>query len=132
MTLNVRRFQIVFLVLICAVMANLAAGQQPSIRSVRADSRTVGLYEKFALRIDLKATYDNPLDPDKIDIFFNDVCMVKSGIGCGEQAEARATDILKTDEFAVSIDLNAGNARASVWTCDFSTDYVKINADKRS
>ena len=73
-----------------------------------------------------------PLDPGKIDIFFNDVCMVKNGVGCGEQAEARATDILKTDEFAVCIDLDAGNSRTSVWTCDFSIDYVKINADYRS
>jgi len=40
----------------------------PSIVSVRASETTVGLYEKFELRIDLKATYVNPFDPDEIDL----------------------------------------------------------------
>ena len=35
-------------------------------------------------------------------------------------------------EIAVRIDLFRGEARAEVWTCDFSCDYVKINADYRS
>ena len=68
MTLNVKRFTIVLVGLIGVAMVNLAAGQQPSIQSVRADSRTVGLYEKFELRIDLKADYKNPFDPDQIDL----------------------------------------------------------------
>ena len=68
MTLNKRYFAIVFFALFSVTMVNLAAGQQPSILSVRAESRTVGLYEKFELRVDLKAAYDNPFDPDQIDL----------------------------------------------------------------
>jgi len=68
MTLNARRFVIVIVGIISVVTVNPAAGEQPSILSVRKVSRTVGLYEKFELRIDLKATYDNPFDPDQIDL----------------------------------------------------------------
>jgi hypothetical protein len=54
--------------LVCLVTEDFVWAEQPSILSVRADSRTVGLYEKFELRIDLKATYDNPFDPEQIDL----------------------------------------------------------------
>ena len=73
-----------------------------------------------------------PVEPHKIDLFFNDVMMVKNGVGCGSEAEARATEVLKKAEFSILIDLNMGTGRASMFTCDFSIDYVKINADYRS
>ncbi len=73
-----------------------------------------------------------PVEPHKIDLFFNDVMMVKNGVGCGNAAEARATQVLKQEEFSILIDLNMGTGRASIFTCDFSIDYVKINADYRS
>ena len=72
------------------------------------------------------------VNPDQIDIYFNDVMMVKDGTGCGEAAEVEATKVLKQPEFAVRIDLHMGDAAFSVFTCDFSIDYVKINADYRS
>ena len=58
--------------------------------------------------------------------------MVEAGIGCGIRAEAEATKILKKSEFEITIDLKLGKGHASVLTCDFSIDYVKINADYRS
>jgi glutamate N-acetyltransferase/amino-acid N-acetyltransferase len=73
-----------------------------------------------------------PMDPKKIDIFFGSVQMVKSGFGCGKEAEAEATRVLKQDEFTVTIDLNLGPKTETVYTCDFSIDYVKINADYRT
>lgn len=73
-----------------------------------------------------------PVDPEKIDIFFGSAQMVKSGFGCGKEAEAEATRVLKQDEFAVTIDLNLGPETETVFTCDFSIDYVKINADYRT
>ena len=72
------------------------------------------------------------LKPDRIDIFFDDVMMVKSSTGCGSAAESDATDILKKSEFSITLDLNMGTGYASVFTCDFSIDYVKINADYRT
>lgn len=75
---------------------------------------------------------DAPVNPDKIDIFFDDIMMVKNGLGCGKAAEAASTKVLKKPEFAVLIDLHQGKGFSSVLTCDFSIDYVKINADYRS
>ena len=71
-------------------------------------------------------------EPDKIDVFFNDVQMVSKGMGCGLAAEDQTTHVLKKPEFTISIDLNMGDGSASVFTCDFSVDYVKINADYRT
>jgi glutamate N-acetyltransferase/amino-acid N-acetyltransferase len=73
-----------------------------------------------------------PLLPDAVDISFNDVLLVKNGLWCGSEAEAEATKVLKLPEFTVNIDVHMGEGRASYWTCDFSIDYVKINADYRS
>ncbi len=73
-----------------------------------------------------------PLLPEKLAIFFNDVQMVANGAGLGSDAEARATEVLKTPEFVLTIDLGLGEGRASVLTCDFSYDYVRINADYRT
>lgn len=72
------------------------------------------------------------LDPESLDLFFDDVQMARAGQGCGEEAEARATEVLRKKEFRVTLDLNGGNGAATVWTCDFSLDYVRINADYRS
>jgi glutamate N-acetyltransferase/amino-acid N-acetyltransferase len=73
-----------------------------------------------------------PLDQGKINIFFDDVLMVKNGVGCGKAVEVEATKVLRKPELLISIDLNMGSGCASVFTCDFSVDYVKINADYRS
>ncbi|BBO74099.1 arginine biosynthesis bifunctional protein ArgJ [Desulfosarcina widdelii] len=71
-------------------------------------------------------------DPDRVDLFFNDVQMVKDGRGCGLEAEKEATEVLRLPEFSVTVDLNQGSGTAGMLTCDFSLDYVKINADYRS
>ena len=73
-----------------------------------------------------------PLEPGTIDVYFGDVMMVKNGLGCGKRAEAEATHILKQSEYTLTVDLKAGAGKASMFTCDFSIDYVKINADYRS
>ncbi len=73
-----------------------------------------------------------PLEPGTIDVYFADVLIVKNGKGCGKKAEAQATQVLKQPEYTLTVDLKAGEGKASVFTCDFSIDYVKINADYRS
>ncbi|MBT8350383.1 MAG: bifunctional glutamate N-acetyltransferase/amino-acid acetyltransferase ArgJ [Deltaproteobacteria bacterium] len=72
------------------------------------------------------------IDPYRTDIFFDHVMIAKNGMWCGDQAETEAAKILQKDEFVISIDLNMAQGWASVFTCDFSIDYVKINADYRS
>ena len=73
-----------------------------------------------------------PFDPEKMDIYFNDVLMFSEGSGRGLAVEDEVTKVLKLSEFAITIDLHSGDCRTSVWTCDFSVDYVRINADYRS
>jgi glutamate N-acetyltransferase/amino-acid N-acetyltransferase len=71
-------------------------------------------------------------DQHKVDIAFDDVLMVHNGLGQGAEVETRATAVLKKPEFVVTIDLHAGQGSKDIYTCDFSIDYVKINADYRS
>ncbi len=70
--------------------------------------------------------------PDRVDIAFGDVAIVKDGLALGKDAETAAAKVLKEKQITVSIDLHDGKACAEVLTCDFSIDYVKINADYRS
>ena len=73
-----------------------------------------------------------PIEPQKIDILFGSVLMIQNGMGCGPAAEAEATKVLKQPEYDITIDLKMGSCSATVFTCDFSIDYVKINADYRT
>ena len=70
--------------------------------------------------------------PERVDISFGDVMIVKDGLGQGKEAEMAATAILKEKNIVVTIDLKDGTGCAEIYTCDFSIDYVKINADYRS
>ena len=70
--------------------------------------------------------------PDRVDIAFGEVVIVKNGLGLGKESEAAATRVLREKAITVSIDLQDGTGCAEVLTCDFSIDYVKINADYRS
>ena len=72
------------------------------------------------------------VNTDKIDLFFNNIKMVGNGIGLGIDAEREATEVLKQKEFAITVDMRLGKAEAAVWTCDFSYDYVRINAAYRT
>ena len=72
------------------------------------------------------------LNPQAVSIAFDDVLMVAAGVGRGAEVEARATRVLKQREFTVTVNLGTGNATAEYLTCDFSLDYVKINADYRT
>jgi glutamate N-acetyltransferase/amino-acid N-acetyltransferase len=73
-----------------------------------------------------------PIEPQKIDISFGPVMMIQNGMGCGQAVEAEATKVLKQPEYDITMDLKMGSCSARVFTCDFSIDYVKINADYRT
>jgi glutamate N-acetyltransferase/amino-acid N-acetyltransferase len=72
------------------------------------------------------------LNQDTIDICFDDVEIVSKSVLSGNDIEKEASKVLLNPEFTVTIDLNIGEGEASVLTCDFSIDYVKINADYRT
>ena len=73
-----------------------------------------------------------PMDQRLIELAFNDVTIVKGGIGVGKEAEEQAKEAMAAEEFSVTLDLGLGKARAQVLASDLSGDYVRINADYRS
>ncbi len=69
---------------------------------------------------------------DNIDLKFDDVLIVDKGKWCGKDAEAKANLILKKDEYKIVLNLNIGQFEDYFLFCDFSQEYVTINADYRS
>ncbi len=72
------------------------------------------------------------LDQTKIDLYLDDVLVAQNGGRHVNYAEADGARVMKQSEITVRVLLGRGQAQETVWTCDFSYDYVKINADYRS
>ncbi len=72
------------------------------------------------------------INPEKIDIYFGDICVVKNGLGQGERAEKEAHIYLKNKEVLLKIDLKLGKATTTWYTCDLTEEYIRINATYRS
>ncbi len=73
------------------------------------------------------------LDQTKIDLYLDDVHVAHQGGRHPNYREADGQRVMKQSEITVRVLLNRGGlARATVWTCDLSHDYVSINADYRS
>jgi glutamate N-acetyltransferase / amino-acid N-acetyltransferase len=72
------------------------------------------------------------LDQTRIDLFLDDVHVVEGGGRRPSYREQDGQRVMKQSEITVRVDLHRGNASATIWTCDLSYDYVKINADYRS
>ncbi|MBZ5669638.1 MAG: bifunctional glutamate N-acetyltransferase/amino-acid acetyltransferase ArgJ [Acidobacteriia bacterium] len=70
-------------------------------------------------------------DPNKVDILVNDLYLCRKGVDAGFD-EAAAHRELDRKELVIRVDLHAGGASARVWTCDFTRDYVTINAAYRT
>jgi glutamate N-acetyltransferase/amino-acid N-acetyltransferase len=73
-----------------------------------------------------------PIHPGRVDISFDDVDIVRRGQGTGPEREKQATAVMKKREYKVRINLQRGKKSASLFTTDFSYDYVRINACYRS
>jgi glutamate N-acetyltransferase/amino-acid N-acetyltransferase len=72
------------------------------------------------------------IDPNNVAVRFDDVVMVKRGMGVGLAAEQKIAQVFKRKEFTIAVDLGSGRAQAHMWTTDLSYDYVRINASYRS
>jgi len=69
---------------------------------------------------------------DKIDLYLDDVLVVKAGGRHSGYREADGQRVMNQPEITVRVLLNRGTAAATVWTCDLSHDYVTINAEYRT
>jgi glutamate N-acetyltransferase/amino-acid N-acetyltransferase len=72
------------------------------------------------------------LDPARVGLQLGDVTVVEDGARAASYTEAQGERVMKPAEIAMRVTLDRGDETATVWTCDFSYDYVKINADYRS
>lgn len=73
-----------------------------------------------------------PVQPERIDLSFGPVALLRKGAYQGKDAESRVAALLKQREIGLTIDLHSGKGCATFWTSDLSLDYVKINAAYRS
>lgn len=71
-------------------------------------------------------------DRDRLAIWFGDIQVARDGEVHPDYAEKLGADYFKRDELTIRIDAGVGSGRATVWTCDLTSDYVAINADYRS
>ena len=72
------------------------------------------------------------LDVDRLSLYLDDVLVACNGGRNLEYKEEDGQRVMSQSEITVRVVLGRGAAQATVWTCDFSYDYVKINADYRS
>jgi glutamate N-acetyltransferase/amino-acid N-acetyltransferase len=68
-----------------------------------------------------------PIKPERIDVSFDGVTVVRKGVGLNSR-ERKAARVLRRPSFSVKINLHQGRESASVWTSDLSYEYVRINS----
>ena len=69
---------------------------------------------------------------DKIKIFFGDILVAENGWVAPNYSEELGAQYMKNTKIKISVDLGLGEAKTTFWTCDFTNDYISINADYRS
>lgn len=72
------------------------------------------------------------LDLNALEIWLGDVCLVRNGGRADDYSESRGKTVMSREEITIHIDLKRGDVMERVWTCDFSHDYVTINAEYRT
>ena len=69
---------------------------------------------------------------DKIKIFFGDILVAENGWVAPNYSEEIGAQYMKNTTIKISVDLGLGEENTTFWTCDFTNDYISINADYRS
>ena len=72
------------------------------------------------------------LDTGRVALYLDDVPVAKAGARHPRYREAQGAAVMRRPEFTVRAVLNRGRSAATVWTCDLSYDYVRINAEYRT
>jgi glutamate N-acetyltransferase/amino-acid N-acetyltransferase len=72
------------------------------------------------------------LDVEHIQVWLGDVQICKDGGAAADYTEEAGAAEMQKAEITIRVDLGRGSAKDTVYTCDLSYDYVKINADYRS
>ena len=69
---------------------------------------------------------------EDVEIHLDAVCIVRQGARAADYTEEQGKRVMSQAEFLIDIRLGRGSITETVWTCDFSAEYVRINADYRS
>ena len=72
------------------------------------------------------------LDTSRVQVSLGDVRVIVDGGRAASYREEDGARVMKPAEIIIHIDLGRGSAATTVWTCDFSYDYVTINAEYRT
>ncbi len=72
------------------------------------------------------------LDTEQVDVYLNEVMICQNGVVAPNYTEKAGNEVMSRPEITIHIDLARGSASDTVYTCDLSYDYIKINADYRS
>tara|TARA_R110001599_G_scaffold65838_2_gene185895 strand:- start:144506 stop:145732 length:1227 start_codon:yes stop_codon:yes gene_type:complete len=72
------------------------------------------------------------LDVNRIGVYLNDVLIASEGCRAASYTEEQGVAAMAPEDIVVRVELNRGSASGTVWTTDFSYDYVRINAEYRS
>jgi len=72
------------------------------------------------------------LDPARVNLWLGDVQVIEHGGRAASYREEDGARVMRPPEIEVRVALGRGGAETTVWTCDFSYDYVKINAEYRT
>ena len=73
-----------------------------------------------------------PAERDRLSIWFGDIRVAHEGERDPGYDEAAVSAYMRGQEILIRADLGLGRGKATVWSCDFTADYVAINADYRS
>jgi glutamate N-acetyltransferase/amino-acid N-acetyltransferase len=69
------------------------------------------------------------VDDTVAEVYYDNVWAYKAGKVADERQLGKLAKVLERDEFSVVVDLHLGDSSDTIYTCDFSLDYVHINAD---
>jgi glutamate N-acetyltransferase/amino-acid N-acetyltransferase len=72
------------------------------------------------------------LDVTRIAVYLNDVLIAEQGCRASSYTEQQGAAAMAQEDITIRIELQRGPATATVWTTDFSYDYVRINAEYRT
>jgi glutamate N-acetyltransferase / amino-acid N-acetyltransferase len=72
------------------------------------------------------------LNTQNCHVFLGEVCVVKNGGRASSYTEEQGATVMAQAEITVRVQLGRGQSNTTVWTCDYSYDYVKINAEYRT
>ncbi len=71
-------------------------------------------------------------DRDRLSIRFGDITVAENGWRAPNYSEDQAAAYMKNEELVIGVDLGIGSGASTVWTCDLTYEYIRINADYRS